>query len=41
MLPLHASHRSRVLCYQRIDGEQNNAFDRRLCDEDAVKGILL
>jgi hypothetical protein len=25
------------VCYQRIHGEQKNAFDRRLCDKYAAK----
>jgi hypothetical protein len=31
------THVVRVVCYQRIHGEQKNAFDRRLCDKYAVK----
>jgi hypothetical protein len=37
----HLSDRRRILRNQRIRGQQGDAFDHRLGDQDAVEGVLV
>ena len=37
----YLAHGSWVLCDNGVGGEQQNALDCRLCDEQAIKGILV